>query len=188
MAGHIPNLSILNPQAESLTHARVFRCAQAILAGLILFTGTCFQGMMGEVGSEGRGSGIDGGTWRIRQIARGPSEHDSTQTMLPRPLSVVRGACPSRASEEKGKRGAEAQRASGVQPGCRLPSRRRSAPAACSSRFPTPCKRHPLALASGVRHSPVRRDAVPAVLPAAHCAPARHRVAHTLVAGAINAT
>lgn len=39
-------------------------------------------------GSGGRGSGVDGDTWRMRQIARGPSEQDSTQMPLPAMLPV----------------------------------------------------------------------------------------------------
>jgi len=74
-------------------------------------------------------------TWRIRQIARGPSRQDSTQIppdMLPRPCSVARGACPERAcvrdrgrgggAEARGRCDARARRAR------ERPSRARRAP------------------------------------------------------------
>jgi len=147
----------------------------------------------GGVGIQGRGSGVNGGTWRIRQIARGPSEHDSTQTMLPRPRSVARSACPSRASEKKEERGAEAKRASGVQPGC--PAAVPTPVCTCSMPFPLP---HPLQSPPPCACECVNfecaspfsgtRDAVPAVLPAAHRAPAQNHVANALVACTINAT
>ena len=168
----IPNLSTLNPKAESLTRARVCRCAQAILARLILFIGICCQGIVGTL----RTGQIAPGEWEFRVGVVGlmgePGGygrlHAGHLNMTRRrpccPVPAPWPAAPAHRARQKRRKKEEPRRSGRLacNRGARLPSRRLSAPAACPFRFHTPCNRHPLALASVSTLSVPRRSLVPA--------------------------
>ena len=168
----IPNLSTLNPNAESLTRARVCRCAQAILARLILFIGICCQGIVGTL----RTGQIAPGEWEFRVGVVGlmgePGGygrlHAGHLNMTRRrpccPVPAPWPAAPAHRARQKRRKKEEPRRSGRLacNRGARLPSRRLSAPAACPFCFHTPSNRPPLALARVSTLSVPRRALVPA--------------------------